>query len=491
MSGKLGDLMPVMALECLPGDKWEIGADLLVKTAPMVAPIMHRVDVSVHYFFVPNRITWANWERFITNGSSTDGDVAPVWPYLDIDGTELPATQRLLDYMGIPPHIPGGTDGRISALPLAAYNKIYSDYYRDQNLEPLIAPGLIYPGTILNDGNNSFQKADWGVRQRSWEHDYFTSALPWAQKGGEVVIPYNQEDLRIKFANASTNAVLTAAAPVGSVTVPFATSNNDQQTANTLFADVSETANNAPSINDLRRAYKIQEWLEKNARGGTRYIENILIQFGVKSSDARLQRAEYITGVKSPIIISEVLNTSGNTSIDSPEQGNMSGHGVSVSGGNVGSYYCEEHGYIIGVMSIIPKPAYQQGIAKQWLKNDPLDYAFPVFAHLGEQPIQNQELYAYGTTPEATFGYTPRYSEYKFVNSRVAGDFRTTLDYWHLGRIFNSQPLLNKDFINVQPNDTRNIFGADDPEVTDSFYIHILNKIGTTRKLPKYGTPAW
>jgi hypothetical protein len=229
---------------------------------------------------------------------------------------------------------------------------------------------------------------------------------------------------------------------------------------------------------------------EKNARGGTRYIENILMHFGVKSSDKRLQRPEYITGVKTPVVISEVLNTTGNE--NQLPQGNMAGHGVAVTTGKYGSYFCEEHGYIIGIMSVMPKTAYQQGVPKTYLKNDPLDFFWPSFAHIGEQPVVNAELFAYTTGDQNTFGYVPRYAEYKFMPNRVAGDFRTTLDYWHLGRIFNNLPSLNQTFIECAPEDVDRIFAVlDEPEGTDNLYCQVLHKIRAVRPMPKFGTPMF
>ena len=230
----------------------------------------------------------------------------------------------------------------------------------------------------------------------------------------------------------------------------------------------------------------MQEWLEKNARGGTRYIENILTHFGVKSSDARLQRPEYITGMKTPVVISEVLNTTGESS--GLPQGNMAGHGVSVGGGYTGKYYAEEHGYIIGIMSVMPKTAYQQGIPKNYLKTDPTEFFWPSFAHIGEQEVQNQELYAFTNTATETFGYVPRYAEYKFLSNRVAGDFRTTLDYWHLGRIFNTQPTLSQEFLEMDTEDMdARIFAVQSTE--DNLYIQVLNKIKAIRPMPVFGTP--
>jgi hypothetical protein len=484
MSAKMGQLTPILTLECVPGDKFNLGCESLVRFAPMIAPVMHRMDVSMHYFFVPNRIVWPNWEKFITDANS--GIVAP---FLSTGGLQ-PSNEsnwtsnlpKFADYMGIPSPANGTANVQINALPFAAYQCIYNEYYRDQNL---IAP-VDYK---LKDGDNTSTWAEankwYKMQNRAWEHDYFTAALPFAQKGAAVDIPIGlvEGDLPVYLNSSSgtslngTPSSVNVAAQGGRTDVP----------ADSLYADTSNAEIEPTTINDLRRAFRLQEWLEKNARGGTRYIESILSHFGVRSSDARLQRPEYITGVKTPVVVSEVLNTTGQT--DGLPQGNMAGHGLSISSGKSGSYYCEEHGYIIGIMSVMPKTAYQQGIPKTYLKNDTLDYYFPSFANIGEQPVVNDELFAYTSSGNDTFGYVPRYSEYKFMPSRVAGEFRTTLDYWHLGRIFATQPNLNQTFVECNPDDTTRIFAVEDD--TDPLYCHVYNKIQAVRPMPKYGTPMF
>jgi hypothetical protein len=477
LSAKMGQLTPILTLECVPGDKFNLGCESLVRFAPMIAPVMHRMDVSMHYFFVPNRIIWQNWEKFITDANS--GIVAPFIPY---NGNETNPYARFFDYMGIPTQSTSGTSTNFNALPFAAYQCIYNEYYRDQNL---IAP-VNYK---LTDGTNvSNVDALLTLRNRAWEHDYFTSALPFAQKGAAVDIPIGlvEGDLPVYLNSSSgtslngTPSSVNVAAQGGRTDVP----------ADSLYADTSNAEIEPTTINDLRRAFRLQEWLEKNARGGTRYIESILSHFGVRSSDARLQRPEYITGVKTPVVVSEVLNTTGQTA--GLVQGNMAGHGISISSGKSGSYYCEEHGYIIGIMSVMPKTAYQQGIPKTYLKNDTLDYYFPSFANIGEQPVQNNELFAYTSDGEDTFGYVPRYAEYKFMPSRVAGEFRNSLKYWHLGRIFATQPSLNSAFVECKPEDTTRIFAVPDVEEgEDPLYCHVYNKIQAVRPMPKYGTPSF
>ena len=477
LSTNMGQLTPILTLECVPGDKFDISCESIVRLAPMVAPVMHRMDVTMHYFFVPNRILWPNWEKFITNNGPNGTGETIVPPTVPINQSSyFNPYKQFMDYMGVPPAPNTGTfDATISALPFAAYQAIYNEYYRDQNL---INP-IDYK---LTDGDNFANFANlMTLRNRAWEHDYFTSSLPFAQKGAAVDIPLGAVNGDANIYSNVGNTTLN-----GSSGDPVMIGDSAPGLTD-LWAQTDGLQVEPTTINDLRRAYRLQEWLEKNARGGTRYIESILSHFGVKSSDSRLQRPEYITGVKSPIVISEVLNTSG--TVNQLPQGNMAGHGIGVTSGRAGSYYCEEHGYIIGIMSIMPKTAYQQGIPRTFLKFDPLDYFWPSFANIGEQEVQVQELYAYTDNKEDTFGYVPRYAEYKYMPSRVAGDFRTSLDYWHLGRIFASEPTLSQEFIECTPEETQRIFAVTDPEA-QKLYCHVLNKIKAVRPMPKYGTPT-
>jgi len=481
MSGNIGKLMPTLVLECVPGDKFQIAADTFVRLAPMIAPIMHRVDVYCHYFFVPNRILWDEWEQFIISEPVTP-------PTMEINNGLTADQKKFLDYLGIPPCPVAGVPTQVSALPMAAYQCIYSEYYRDQNLTPEV-------NWQLNSGVNV--NPDLTIlRTRAWEHDYFTASLPFSQKGAAVDIPLGVVELDPNWDNNTLKP--TFVDPLGFngpgtlELQPDPITGVQQVKVNGIITDYQPTAYDpngsltvgSTTINELRRAIRLQEWLEKNARGGTRYIENILAHFGVRSSDSRLQRPEYITGTKSPVIISEVLNTTGTATAP---QGEMAGHGVSVGNGYNGYYKAEEHGYIIGIMSVLPKTAYQQGIPRTYLKDNALDYFWPSFANIGEQEVQNQELYAYTNDAVDTFGYVPRYAEYKYMPSRVAGDFRTSLDFWHMGRIFGSQPTLSTEFIECAQEDVDRVFAVNDG--TDLLYIQILNKIKAIRPMPVFGTP--
>lgn len=505
LSCDMGKLIPVLAMEVIPGDRVRLGCENLIRLAPMLAPMMHRVDVRVEYFFVPNRIIWENWETWITNGGDQpDGTTTPLpaHPFIYF-GTGAAANyvrwlkSGLLDYIGLPDpdQCPSPTtEEKISALPFAAYQKIYDDYYRDENLIDKVFDGLL-------DGNNSSPFGDINplcqMRYRAWEADYFTKALPFAQKGQAVDMPFNFTDVNVKLQaqNPPTTDTLatwadTLTPTTGASTIAAGVEVPDGLaiSPNTLFADTSALQGSS-TINDLRLAYRLQEWLEKNARGGTRYSELIRSHFNVSPQDARLQRPEYIVGVKNAIQVSEVLNMTGT---DDAPQGTMAGHGISYNQGNYGKYFCSEHGYIIGILSIMPKTAYQQGIPKHFLKyTDPTELAWPTFGNLGEQEIQNKEIMAFrGTTGAETFGYTPRYMEYKNLPSRVCGDFRDNLDFWHMGRIFDpgTPPALNEAFVTADPTDR--IFAVTD-EGVDSLYCQLMHHITVVRALPFYGTPTF
>jgi len=490
LSLDMGKLVPILCMECIPGDKHTISCESLLRFSPLISPVMHRYDVTMHYFFVPNRLLWNNWEKYITNTKLDVTSELPAFPYLTMlaDNSNHPIGS-LPDYFGIPYNldtIVNSKDINVSALPFAAYQCIWSNYYRDQNNN--IAPSDQF--WQLTDGDNNFNSLLLSLQERCWEHDYFTSALPFAQKGDPVTIPGNIGLVLDNSGLPQGSPVYVDATGSGAVGGPAdfdSGSSLIDGNSNPTYLDPRGSLASEGTINDLRRAFSLQRWLEKAARGGSRYIEWLRTMFGVISSDARLQRPEYITGVKSPVVISEVLNTTGT---DDAPQGAMSGHAVGVTSGNYGSYYCEEHGYIIGIMSVTPKTAYFQGIDRQFLKiNNPTEFFFSDFANIGEQEVDLNELYAYyDDAQQNTFGYLPRYTEYRFMSNRVCSNFRTDLDFWHQARKFANPPQLNAGFTTCDPD--KRIFAVVDPEV-NSLYATVYNKIKSVRPIPKYGTPSY
>ena len=503
-SGRIGELMPITCMEIVPGDKFNIKATNLTRFAPLITPIMHKAAVYCHFFFVPNRILWSNWEKFISGGE--DGLADPTHPTVNLTVPTQYGISSLSDYMGLPT---GNQIEDVSAIPFAGYQKIYNDYYRDENLIPLVELPLT-DGT--QTGLVTAQLLE--KKKRAWQHDYFTSALPFTQRGPEATIPlggtapitYVNDPLLPTFirkhSDGSTvnNTDFQTASSLQTNSAGSLFANLPSQTyldidsASQYQADLSNAT--ASSINDLRRAFRLQEWLERNARGGARYIEVIMAHFGVQSSDSRLQRPEFLGGSSTPITISEVLQTS-NPAVTPAgttltPQANMAGHGVSVGSSNYVSYKAEEHGYIIGIMSVMPKTAYQQGIPKHFKKLDKFDYYWPSFANIGEQPILNEELYHQNTAADAeVFGYTPRYAEYKYIPSTVHAKFRTELNFWHMGRIFTTPPSLNQDFIECDAAEVERVFALNDPaEVEEHLYVYLHNEVKATRLMPYFGTPT-
>lgn len=509
----MGMLTPIMCKEVLPGDVFNVNSEFMMRLAPMLAPVMHRVDVYTHFFFVPNRLVWDEWKDFITGGK--DGNANPVFPHISVDpdpNTGFPhmlTSGSLADYLECPVgDLANGTGtpvsqiynagDKLNALPFRGYQLIYNEYYRDQNLQNEI-DFSIGSGEVPRNEVESIMF----LQNRAWKKDYFTSALPFPQKGADVELPIGGEADVVLRPDGSETDYPELIKGLGQNMLPGGLRNveaTNQGTSNnspilvdqthsyidpkgSLKADLSTAT--STTINELRRAFSLQSWFEKNARGGSRYIEQMLSHFGVRSSDARLQRPEFLGGGKSPIVISEVLQTSSTDSV-SP-QANMSGHGISVGNTHRFKRFFEEHGYVFGIMSVLPKATYQQGLPRHFTKFDKFDYAWPSFAHLGEQEVYTTELYKNANVPnDRVFGYQSRYSEYKYFPDTVHGDMRNSLNYWHMGRIFDNEPRLNSSFIRAVP--TQRIFAVTDPTV-HKLYVQLINKCYCLRPLPRFGTP--
>jgi len=481
-SMNMGDLVPILVEDIVPGDSFKVSSELFIRLAPLVSPVMHRMNVFTHFFFVPNRIIWNDWEDFITGGPN--GNLNPVFPRVQMESHQVErwATGSLADYLGY--NQVALNNQPVSAMPFRAYCQIYNDYYRDQNLENEVVFSKY-------SGDHSTDIELFEMRKRAWEKDYFTSGLPWTQRGSEAVLPLGTISPNYKE-HATAPSELISASPMATDAFGniIATESDEQLAIHNLNdMDVEPT-----TINELRKSIRLQEWLEKNARGGARYIEQMLSHFGVKSSDARLQRAEYLGGGVQPVKISEVLQTSAtnnnSTAVDASVQGNMAGHAISAGANHSWKKKFEEHGQIIGIMSIMPKSAYMQGLRKSLQKFDKLDFYWPSFAHLGEQPITNSEIYNDGE-PEAenTFAYTPRYSEYKYIPSSVHGDFKDDeLLHWTMARKFGNRPSLNNTFIKPEDEVTQQRIFADTSSI-NKVYVQIYHKINALRPMPKFGTP--
>lgn len=502
-SFNMGELVPVLCQEILPGDRYSISITNMLRFAPLVSPVMHRVRVHTDFFFVPNRILWPEWEDFISGNSTveppyfTSGPTA-TWPNEIVPG-------MLADYLGYVSPAAGSL--RLSALPIAAYAKIYDDYYRDENLQAEFFEPLV-PGDqnwVLTPSNTPYLRA--------WERDYFTAALPFAQKGDAVQIPLTfQQNIPVDF--EANGAAGTARAPIGGAIIGLDGPVETQGGAGVLTVSdgvgtsamaydpngtlVVDVQSDATDINTLRQAIALQRFLEIDARGGTRYTETLRAHFNVRSSDARLQRPEFLGRVHQNMVISEVLSTAQTNTTEGDAEipvGYMAGHGISVGSGNRISFRAEEHGFIIGIISVRPDTAYQQGLHRMFTRETREDYYWPSFAHLGEQEVKLKELWLGDVADpeeyESTFGYMPRYGEYRYTNSRVAGEMKSSLSYWHLGRIFGTdiadKPLLNDSFIKCEPS--RRIFAVEDPDF-DTIYAHHIFDIKAVRAIPKFGIPS-
>lgn len=456
LSCDMGELVPISLMEVIPGDTFQHATSMLIRVSPLLAPVMHRVDARIHHFFVPFRLIWEDWEDFITGGP--DGMDASVFPTKTLTwaaGTPPTGTNTvgsLADYLGSVPTI---NNLEVSALPFRAYALIFNEFYRDQDLVTAL--------TIdLTSGVDTTTNTD--LQNIAWEKDYFTSARPWTQKGPEITIPV------LGQAPVQGIGVNAAGAPSGSTPNIRETDRNPVTYANAynfnaggavmetttgtgtfqprIYADLSDAA--AVTINDLRTAFALQRYEEARARWGSRYTE-YLAYLGVRSSDARLQRPEYLGGGKQVIQFSEVLQTAPDDA-DTIGVGNLNGHGIGAMRSNRYRRFFEEHGYVMSLLSVRPKTIYTQGLARTWNRRVKEDFFQRELQHIGQQEVQNRELYASHASPTGTFGYQDRYDEYRRMESRVSGEFRTTaLDFWHMARQFSSEPTLNASFVTSNP----------------------------------------
>lgn len=541
-----GYLVPVMCQEIYPGDKYQVDADAFVRMMPMLAPIMQRFDLKLEAFFVPNRLIMDDWKDFITGGE--DGTVEVPLPALNINSTiafedHCFTNGSLADYLMFPTIDPDEDVNdyfedtlqsfNIPALPFKAYQLIYNEYYRDENLTDEVE---LWKSVTTPLSARSAVRSLMTLRKRCWRKDYFTSALPFVQRGAEVLLPVGNASTEVQYYPQGFTKIRPLDVEGFDILYPSGDFQDEKITpvkvsdniatlaaytsASDEHVDINidnsdnlrvDTTNTTASINDLRRAYAVQRWKERNAVGGARYKEQLLAHFGVTVPDATIQRPLFLGAASSPVVIGEINQTSQSTSELSPSGasvlGGFSGHGLGINSGHLFKHMFNEHGWCIVLLSFIPQASYMQGMPRQYSRKDRYDYAFPEFAHLGEQAVYVQEIMfnfpakPYTRENDEVFGYQSRYAELKFMPSHVHGDFKGSLNYWHAGRIFSDSPYLNTAFVTCNP--TSRIFAVrgsatdeetgEIPDVPTSKQHHLLAdvafRVSAVEPLPKFGTP--
>lgn len=520
---KFDYLYPFLCQEVYPGSTFNCRSELFVRSMPLITPILHHVDAKLYFFFVPNRLIWKgtkdivsrangevrterdSWQTFITGGELGVADVTPpyfTFQHIGAFNLGIPIQDSsLMDYLGYPTiHGASSTATNptpISSLPLRAYQLIWNEYFRNQNLQQ---PFDIPQSSGEEDYNTMLKLCT--LRKKCWEKDYFTSCLPFLQRGQAVRIPISAElnlDADHMHPNGAGSSAFMVHNPRENQWDPVeATQGIKVAQDGSLSGDTQEgtVINNTivdvdlkGTINDLRESYRLQRWLENNARCGSRYIEQLFAHFGVVSSDARLQRPELLGGGNIPLVISDIEQTSA-TEEGSTPQANLAGKGTAYGKTNGFKKYFEEHGWIIGILCMLPRTSYQNQVPRSFSRMSRFDYYFPEFANLGEQAVLNKEVFFDPTDKnggdDGTFGYQERFGELRYIPSSVHGEFKHTLQYWHLGRVFKTLPQLNEDF--VQANSRNDIFAID--STIDPFVFEMHLDIKAVLPLPKFAIPT-
>lgn len=467
-----GYLIPVFCEEILPGDSFRVKMTAFARLATPIFPVMDNIHLDSFFFFVPNRLVWKNWQRFMGQQDNPADSISYVVPQC-VSPVGGFAVGSLFDYFGLPTagQVAVGATVSVSSLPLRGYNLIYNSWFKDENLIPTQAStsgGSGSQGLAGDDGPDG--ESGFVLKRRGKRHDYFTSCLPWPQKGGaSVSIPLGStapvkvlNNNPVNFFDPAVGGVqLVRAAGAGTpITASTAGAAGNlgfgpAGFATTLYTDLSEAS--AATINQLRQSFQIQKLLERDARGGTRYTEIVRAHFGVASPDARLQRPEYLGGGSAPVTLNPVAQTSatGLTGGTAP-LGNLAAIGTMLAHGHGFTQSFTEHGYVIGLVSVRADLSYQQGLRRHWSRSTRYDFYFPAFAMLGEQAVLNKEIYCKGDANDAlVFGYQERWAEYRYSPSEITGLFRSTspgtLDAWHLSQKFTALPTLGETFINDTP----------------------------------------
>lgn len=515
-----GKLIPVFVDEVLPGDTTRMSVNYFARLATPIKPIMDNIYLDWFFFFVPNRLVWDHWQNFCFEQEDPDDSTDYVVPTVSATGnSENAYIGSLWDYFGLPVNTSGNLSG-ISALPFRAVYLIWNEWFRDENLQKSVKIQKGDTNEVLNSARAAEQPS-WvfssdasivpglACPPRGKRHDYFTSALPWTQKGpgvsiglaGTADVVLSSSNNPILFSGGGGNSAFenmpVYSAKIGNeVDIQGYTSEINNKGYLRFGSDVGLKAyadldsSSIFTINSLRTAFQMQKFYERLARGGSRYTEVLRSFFGVVSPDARLQRPEFLGSFTKMVNVNPIAQTSA-TDGTSP-QGNLSAYGVTAAKFHGFTKSFVEHGYIIGFVCARADLTYQQGINKMWLRSTVYDFYWPTFAHLGEQAIELREIYAQGTEADTTvFGYQERYAEYRYKPSQITGKFRSSvtggsLDVWHLSQFFKNAPTLNEEFITENPPIERIIAVTSEPE----FLLDVGFRYTTVRPMPMFGTPG-
>lgn len=483
LTADMGQIVPMGLVEVLPGDTFQHAISMLVRAMPLQTPPMHRVRMKVHTWYVPHRIIMDDWENFITGGP--DGMDATVFPTVTLSNV---VEKSLADYLGVPV----GFSGPVSALPFRVYAKIFNENYRDQD--------LVQPVPLSTDSGND-AVTNTALLNSAWEKDYFTTARPWESKGPTVTMPIGTTAPVITSSVDSITgpgvptmrfrSAQDGNYPASPVAIGVDTAGNLYQgttpptaTGGTLYPSnlMVDLANvTSVDINTVREAFALQRYQEARARYGSRYTE-FLAYLGIRASDQRLQRPEYLSGGTQNLSFSEVLQTA-YTSGDEDGVGTMYGHGIGAMRTNRYRKFFEEHGYVMSVVHVLPETMYPQGLFRTWNRRVKEDFWQKELQHIGQQPVLTKEVYALGPNPDSVFGFQDRYDDYRRQESRVHGEFLSTLSDWHFARLLENEPVLNGAFVTADP--TKRPFQS---QATNTLLIQARHRIGARRMVARSGS---
>lgn len=477
LSMNQGELIPIGIVEALPADVMDLSTTALIRTQPLVSPVMHEVDAKIHHWYVPTRSLWDDFPDFITGGP--DGLDNTVAPFITTPASTGFAVGSLADYLGV---TPGVASQPVSALPFRAYAQIWNNYYRDQDLQTEL---------VVSKGNGSDTTTSVALQNACWEKDYFTSARAYPQKGPAISIPLVGDapvtglgfSGTVTTSTNVTNRETDGTSPVYDFDTTQihanATTGTGASTRPEIYADLTDIS--AVNMEDLRLAAALQRYEENLSMYGSRYVERIMAAFGIRPRSLELDIPQYIGGGQNKVQISEVLATAEGTTTD---VGDLYGHGLTAMRSNRTRFKVPEHGYIVSLLVVRPRTNYIQGLNKMWSRTTKEDYYQPELANLGQQPIYNKELYFAHATPDGVWGYQDAYDSYRYQEGRVAGEFRDTLDYWHMARKFASAPALNASFVSANPTDR--IYAV---PAADQLYVMAKQKCIARRRVIQRAKP--